>query len=100
MRSRLCLAAVGIYACLSAFWALASRGLQGAAAAGAIALINSIGNVGGFFGPTAIGFVKQRTGSYAISLLLIAVCLAIGASIVVWDRAREGRTVAVLNKVS
>jgi MFS transporter, ACS family, tartrate transporter len=91
----LCLAAVGIYACLPAFWALASRGLQGAAAAGAIALINSIGNVGGFIGPTAIGFMKQRTGSYAMSLLLIAVCLAIGAAIVVWERAREGRTVAV-----
>jgi hypothetical protein len=38
---------------LPAFWALASRGLQGAAAAGAIALINSLGNIGGFLGPFA-----------------------------------------------
>ena len=65
----LCLAAVGIYSGLPSFWALASRGLQGAAAAGAIALINSIGNIGGFLGPTLIGMAKQRTGSFAISLL-------------------------------
>jgi ACS family tartrate transporter-like MFS transporter len=96
----LCVAAVGIYACLPAFWALASRGLQGAAAAGAIALINSIGNLGGFLGPTAIGYARERTGSYAASLLLIALCLAVGAALVLWERAREARTAAVLNGVS
>jgi MFS transporter, ACS family, tartrate transporter len=96
----LCVAAVGIYACLPAFWALASRGLHGAAAAGAIALINSIGNLGGFLGPTAIGYAKEKTGSYAVSLLLIALCLAVGAVLVLWERAREARTTAVLNGVS
>ena len=85
----LCLAAIGIYAGLPAFWALASRGLQGAAAAGAIALINSLGNIGGFLGPFAIGMVKQRTGSFAISMLFIASCLAVGSAIVLWERARE-----------
>ena len=98
--SALCVAAVGIYACLPAFWALASRGLHGAAAAGAIALINSIGNLGGFLGPTAIGYAKEKTGSYAVSLLLIALCLAVGAALVLWERAREARTTAVLNGVS
>ncbi len=96
----LCLAAIGIYAGLPAFWALASRGLQGAAAAGAIALINSIGNIGGFLGPVAIGFVKQRTGSFAISMLFIASCLAVGAGIVVWERTRELRTIGLVSKVS
>jgi ACS family tartrate transporter-like MFS transporter len=85
----LCLAAVGIYSGLPAFWALSSRGLQGVAAAGAIALINSIGNFGGFLGPTAIGIAKTYTGSYAASLLLIAVFLALGAAVVIWERARE-----------
>jgi MFS transporter, ACS family, tartrate transporter len=96
----LCLAAVGIYACLPAFWALASRGLQGAAGAGAIALINSIGNLGGFLGPTVMGYAKERTGSYAVSLLLIALCLAFGAALVLWERAREARAPAVLDGMS
>lgn len=96
----LCLAAVGIYAALPAFWALATRGLQGAAAAGAIALINSIGNVGGFLGPAAIGFIKLRTGSFALSLLSIALCLAVGAGIVLWERAREQRPIGLVSKVS
>lgn len=85
----LCLAAVGIYSGLPAFWALASRGLQGAAAAGAIALINSLGNFGGFLGPAAIGMAKTHTGSYAASLLLIAAFLAVGAVLVIWERLRE-----------
>jgi ACS family tartrate transporter-like MFS transporter len=89
----LCLAAIGIYAGLPAFWALASRGLQGAAAAGAIALINSLGNIGGFLGPFVIGMVKERTGSFAVSMLFIASCLALGAGIVVWERIRERRPV-------
>jgi ACS family tartrate transporter-like MFS transporter len=87
--SVLCVAAIGIYAALPAFWALASRGLQGAAAAGAIALINSLGNVGGFLGPFAVGLVKARTGSFAASMLFIAACLAVGTTIVLWERARK-----------
>jgi len=87
-------------AALPAFWALASRGLHGAAAAGAIALINSLGNVGGFVGPTVIGFVKERTGSFALSFLSIALCLALGAGIVLWERAREQRAVGPAIKVS
>lgn len=85
----LCLAAVGIYSGLPSFWAFASRGLQGAAAAGAIALINALGNIGGFIGPAAIGLAKTYTNSYAASLLFIAVFLALGAVLVTWERARE-----------
>ena len=96
----LCLAAVGIYAGLPAFWAWASRGLEGAAAAGAIALINSLGNIGGFLGPTMIGLVKSRTGSFSASLLTIALCLASGAGLVLWERTRVGRAIELADKVS
>ena len=85
---------------MPAFWALASRGLQGAAAAGAIALINSLGNIGGFLGPAAIGFVKERTGSFAISMLFIASCLVVGAAVVMWERARDQRALGLVSKVS
>lgn len=94
----LCLAAVGIYAGLPAFWALASRGLQGAAAAGAIALINSLGNFGGFLGPAAIGMAKTYTNSYGASLLFIAVLLALGAAVVIWERAREQRSMTMVRQ--
>jgi ACS family tartrate transporter-like MFS transporter len=94
----LCLAAVGIYSGLPAFWALASRGLQGVAAAGAIALVNSIGNLGGFLGPAAIGAAKAHTGSYATSLLVIAAFLVLGAVLVIWERAQEQRAVSTLKQ--
>lgn len=74
----LVVAAMGIYAALPAFWALVTRGLTGVAAAGAIALINSIGNIGGFVGPAAIGAVKEATGGYLGSLMFVALCLALG----------------------
>jgi ACS family tartrate transporter-like MFS transporter len=95
----LCLAAVGIYSGLPSFWALASRGLQGAAAAGAIALINALGNFGGFLGPAAIGLAKTYTNSYAASLLLIAVFLGIGAALVIWERSREQRVAALVRQI-
>jgi len=44
--------------------------------------------------------VKERTGSFAVSMLFIASCLALGAGIVVWERVRDQRTVGVLSKVS
>lgn len=74
----LAIAAMGIYAALPAFWALVTRGLTGIAAAGAIALINSIGNIGGFIGPAAIGAVKEVTGGYLGSLMFVAACLVLG----------------------
>jgi MFS transporter, ACS family, tartrate transporter len=55
------------------FWALPTAMLTGSAAAGGIALINSVGNLGGFLGPYAMGLVQQATGSFVIGLLTIAV---------------------------
>jgi len=77
-------AAIGIYATLPAFWALVTRGLQGVMAAAAIALINAIGNLGGFLGPAAIGYARDQTGSHVASLLLIAVCLLMSAALTLW----------------
>jgi ACS family tartrate transporter-like MFS transporter len=48
---------------LGPFWALGASALSGTAAAGGIALINSVGNLGGYFGPKLVGVVKDRTGS-------------------------------------
>lgn len=54
----LIVAAIGIYAALPTFWTLPTALLSGTAAAAAIALINSIGNIGGFVGPYAVGWLQ------------------------------------------
>jgi MFS family permease len=67
-----CVAGFGIFACLPVFWTLPTAFLSGAAAAAGIAVINSIGNLAGFAGPFAMGWIKDHTGSYAGGLLLLA----------------------------
>jgi ACS family tartrate transporter-like MFS transporter len=54
------------------FWALPTAMLSGTAAAGGIALINAVGNLGGFLGPYMMGAIKDATGSFVIGLLSIA----------------------------
>ena len=68
----LSIAAVGIWSAVPVFWSLPTMFLSGTAAAGAIALINSFGNLGGFVGPFVIGRVHVSTGSYAASLMMVA----------------------------
>ncbi len=71
----LTLAFVGLKATLGPFWALGTAFLSGTAAAGGIALINSVGNLGGFFGPTLVGVIKDRTGSNLVALLVLGAAL-------------------------
>jgi ACS family tartrate transporter-like MFS transporter len=71
-----CLAASGIYGALAVFWTLPTAILRGMAAAGGLALLNSFSNLGGFFGPTLMGWLKERTGTYTLGMLVLAVMLA------------------------
>ena len=75
----LTLAAVGDLGCRGPFWALPGRFLAGNAAAGGLALINTIGALGGFVGPSMVGFVKNATGSFRGGLMLLASLLVAGA---------------------
>jgi MFS transporter, ACS family, tartrate transporter len=54
------------------FWTLPTAMLSGTAAAGGIALINAVGNLGGFLGPYLMGSIRDATGSFSIGLLAIA----------------------------
>jgi cyanate permease len=63
--------AAGTLAIVPIFWTLPASSLSGAAAAGAIALINAIGNVGGFVGPFLIGWIKDATGNFTWGLLAV-----------------------------
>src|ERR1700759_4690047 len=66
------IAACGFYGTKGPFWAMPSMFLTGTAAAAGIAWINSIGNLGGFFGPTIVGWAKDLTGSFAGGLYALA----------------------------
>jgi cyanate permease len=78
----LIVAAIGIFCTFAVFWTLPTAWLSGTAAAGAIALINSIGNLAGFGGPYLIGWVKEATGSTSTGLLVLAVLPLIGGLLV------------------
>ncbi len=75
----LCVAAVGIWSMFGVFWAVPADFLSGIAAAGGFALINSIGTLGGFAGPFLVGFVRERTGSFSASLLVLAALVLVSA---------------------
>jgi ACS family tartrate transporter-like MFS transporter len=64
------------------FWAMPPQFLGGTAAAAGIALINSIGNLGGFVGPTIIGALHDRTGGYTGGLLALTGALVVEAILV------------------
>jgi ACS family tartrate transporter-like MFS transporter len=72
----LSVALVGIYAAIATSWTLPTAFLSGTAAAGGLALINSIGNLGGFAGPYFMGWIKAATGAYSLALVIIGIGLA------------------------
>ncbi len=84
--------AIGMYASQPVFWSMPTAYLSGVAAAGGIALINSIGNLGGFIGPFAVGYLKDHAGGFAAGLTFLAACLFIGAATAAYigGRTRSG----------
>lgn len=78
----LMVAFAGFKTYMPAFWSLPSLFLAEAAAAGSIGLINSVGNLGGAFGPSIVGQIKDATGSYASAFLFLGVSMFIASSIV------------------
>jgi ACS family tartrate transporter-like MFS transporter len=75
----LALAQLGIMSMLPTFWALPTSFLSGTAAAGGIALINSVGNLGGFLGPYVFGRLLATTGAFTSGMLTMAMILGLGA---------------------
>jgi MFS transporter, ACS family, tartrate transporter len=66
------LALIGVTAARAIFWTIPTRFLTGVAAAGGLAFINSIATVGGFVGPSAMGWLRESSGSYVIGLVAVA----------------------------
>ena len=74
--------AIGYCSSLSPFWALPSESLTGFSAASGIALINSVGNLGGFAGSTVVGFIGQRTGSLSGGLAFAGTSMLVSTVLV------------------
>lgn len=78
----LCLLAIGYCSSLSPFWAMPSEFLTGFSAASGIALINSVGNLGGFVGPYMVGFISQKTSNLHGGLAFAGVSMLLAATLV------------------
>jgi MFS family permease len=79
----LCVAAAGIWGSLGVFWSMTSTFLAGPSAALGIAVINTLAQVGGFVGPTSVGFIKDHTGNFSLALAVLA-GFAMLAALIAW----------------
>jgi ACS family tartrate transporter-like MFS transporter len=82
-------ATIGLYGSRPCFWPMPSMFLTGAAAAGGIALINSLGNLGGYVGPFIVGWIKDSTKSFEMGLYFLAAC-ALASAVITAFAARTG----------
>ena len=88
-----CISAMGILAGLPMFWSLAASRLSGKAAGAAIALVNSVGAVGAFAGPSSMGWLHDITHHYSAGLWAISGALTLGALLVYGESSKAARPV-------
>jgi ACS family tartrate transporter-like MFS transporter len=74
----LSIATLGLASMFGPFWSLATSFTTGVGAAAGIALINSVGNIGGFVGPSVVGYLRDLTASFAMGFVFIGAVLALG----------------------
>jgi ACS family tartrate transporter-like MFS transporter len=89
----LTVASVGIMAYYPAMWAMPTQLLSERSAAASYGFINLIANFGGFVGPYAIGFLTDRTGTYAAGVYLLVVTAALGSVVIALAPHRQVKTV-------
>ena len=78
----LVVATIGIFCSFGPFWTLPAAIFAGTGAAAGIAAVNSIGNLGGFIGPSLVGYLAAATGTIQTGLLAIGICLVAGGLMV------------------
>jgi ACS family tartrate transporter-like MFS transporter len=89
MVASLSVAVLGVFCMVGPFWAMPTTFLSGTAAAAGIAFINSIGNLGGFFGPNILGFARSSTGAFRAGLILLGVILALSGCLALAIRIQK-----------
>jgi ACS family tartrate transporter-like MFS transporter len=90
----LSIAALGIYGSKPCFWPMPSQFLTGVGAAAGIALINSIGSVGGYAGPLVVGWIKDTSHSFEAGLYFLAAC-AFASAVLAFFGTRATATTAL-----
>ena len=85
-----CFAGIGFKAASSLFWPIPQAYLDARIAAAVLALINSLGNLGGFFAPATFGYLEQRTGSIQGGLMGLAITSLVAAGVVFLARSGPG----------
>ena len=76
--------AAGIYSAINVFWSVPTALFHGVGAATAIAMINAIGNLSGFGGAYLVGFLFEKTNSYAPAFLTISCCVGLAGMAFIW----------------
>ncbi len=89
--------AIGIYAAIPIFWSIAGESLTGAAAAAGLALINTVGSLGGFAAGYFTGWLRDLSGGYQAPFTAMAVCLILSGLLALTTSAsrREAVTSSV-----
>lgn len=77
---------------LPSFWPLPTEFLAESAAAASMGLINALGNLGGFLGPYAMGYLRSRTGSFAPGLIVLLLCMAAAGMLVLMPARKEEKS--------
>jgi len=85
-------AVLGVFSMMGPFWSMPTSFLSGTAAAVGIAVINSLGNLGGFVGPWVIGLVRTSTGQFTGGLLLVGAALGASGAIAAMAKVEKERS--------
>ena len=94
-----CLATIGFYGMKPVFWPLPSEFLTGGAIAAGLAVINSIGNLGGFFGPMLLGWLKDTTGGYSAGIYVLSGFALLSTVLALFVPGRKRAAAARLGQV-
>lgn len=76
-----CLASIGAFAPLGPFWAIPTEMFSRKMAGCIVGLVNGIGNLGGFVGPTLVGYLNKRTGNFDAGFALLGGFMLLGAAL-------------------
>jgi ACS family tartrate transporter-like MFS transporter len=90
----MCLATIGFYGSKGPFWSLPNTMLTGAGAAAGLAFINSLGNLGGWFGPTIVGWIADKTGGFQGGLYALSGFCVVAAVVALLGVAAPRRALA------
>jgi len=84
------LVGAGSYGALGPFWAIPSETLRRSVSGSAMGLVNALGNLGGYFGPLAIGYINQHTGNFVCAFGLLSAAFLVSSVLILFLRPQPG----------